>query len=515
MTALHFALDRKSIGRTEGLSPSFFCVLSISLMLVPTALGFDKPKAYTPHPTPKIAPELDDDYDLLYFRSTGPLWIRFHVRAGGEVIAKRWDRYLDAFFDDLDTNGDGHLDAAECERLPSPQMLKGVIQNGYIGVVAAGPAALKEADTDRDGRVDRAELAAFYARNGVVPFRLQPMSDPDPYAEGITRAIFQSLDTDRDGQLNKGEVSAAETILDQNDLDEDECLTVQELLPLYLNRGYPRNQNPPNLDRWLLSRPGEPVNGLAQRFLALYDADKDYQISRRENAMGKARFDRLDRNHNGVLDVPELADFFEYANPDVEAWFDAGGTNRFAEVKRFSMAPQTAGIRHVLKCVRIELEFDEALEIGSAPGSGGRPIGNIFRQSMIQSFQFAAGAKGFIDNNDVKSPRLRGFQAYMTLGDRNRDGRLTRDEWTRLIDRQSQLSEATVTFCTVRVNPNWFTAMDANHDGRLSRTELRSAWKSLAPWTSRPAKSFCGRNDRRRCGCSFILARSLRSVSEH
>jgi hypothetical protein len=58
----------------------------------------------------------------------------------------------------------------------------------------------------------------------------------------------------------------------------------------------------------------------------------------------------------------------------------------------------------------------------------------------------------------------------------------------RMIDLHSQAARAAVAFLFFRQSSNWFAALDRNHDGRLSRQELRNAWNSLTALQESPGE---------------------------
>jgi len=175
---------------------SRFAALALFLIALP-AFALDKPRAYVPHAAPKVAPVNADVYDLLLLDKARPYWVRFHVRFDGKPYTEIWARALDNLFADLDRNGDGCLDPAECKRVPHSSIILGVMQSGYPYYAQWPPPAFVELDKDRDGRVSRAELEAYYLRAKIPLIRTAPTYTPDIYATAITRELFDLLDKTR------------------------------------------------------------------------------------------------------------------------------------------------------------------------------------------------------------------------------------------------------------------------------------------------------------------------------
>jgi len=126
---------------------------------------------------------------------------------------------------------------------------------GFPGIGRGGsPAGLKmeTVDADGDGKVTRAELAAYYRKNGFTPFqfnlsaggqnplaRMRPCSaarSRSLRSKRSTRRFFELLDTNKDGKLTLKQLEAAESVLVQMDENEDEIVHARELVPNTVTR---------------------------------------------------------------------------------------------------------------------------------------------------------------------------------------------------------------------------------------------------------------------------------------
>src|SRR5205085_1393158 len=70
---------------------------------------------------------------------------------------------------------------------------------------------------------------------------------------------------------------------------------------------------------------------LAFLLMAHYDKNKDKRVSRNECGLREADFAKLDRNHDGFLDLAELASFCKFA-PAVECTVQVRGGNNTPSV---------------------------------------------------------------------------------------------------------------------------------------------------------------------------------------
>ncbi len=170
---------------------------------------------------PSHQPATDDGQDFVFLGESRPVLVRLHVRIDGRSLQAAWDECIDYLFKYLDVNNDGVLTKDELERGPSADQFNGSDAAGGFGGMRRGGASaglkMEAVDADGDGKVTRAELAAYYRKNGFTPFQFNfsgggpnPIgayaalfggSRAEPSVEAVNKAIFDLLDTDKDGKL--------------------------------------------------------------------------------------------------------------------------------------------------------------------------------------------------------------------------------------------------------------------------------------------------------------------------
>src|SRR5205085_1489622 len=130
--------------------------------------------------------------------------------------------------------------------------------------------------------------------------------------------------------LTAERLARASDILMRLDLDEDEMITREELLPSS-NDNYPRplpRMGPGPVgpgSSFLQVTPGQPTDGLVKQLITTYDKDKNGKLSREEAGLPREEFDALDADKDGQLDAKELAEFFR-RTPDLEMMARPGST---------------------------------------------------------------------------------------------------------------------------------------------------------------------------------------------
>ena len=182
-------------------------------------------------PTSPAAPVGREVQDLIFFADSRPVYFRLHLYVDGKPFRDAWDEFMDSLFRYLDVDGDGVLSQAEIDRAPEPQFLLQLLRGNYLDPNTANRRRTAELAVQLiPGKVKRLGLAAYYRLSGVEPF-LAFTRDQSAQAAGLTAALFAYLDRDGDGKLSRDELLAAAAALRKLDLNDDEVIDREEVLP--------------------------------------------------------------------------------------------------------------------------------------------------------------------------------------------------------------------------------------------------------------------------------------------
>jgi Ca2+-binding EF-hand superfamily protein len=453
--------------------------------------GGTPPTKMAPRPTPP-APPPDGPQDLVFFASDRPVLLRVHVQIEGRPYQAAWNDYLKSLFRFLDVDGDGVLSKQEAERAPKPQTVLQQRQSGFINNQGGLTATLAELDTDKDGCVTFDELAAYYRRNNIGAFQFIANQGQDNLSQALTDVLWNHLDVNKDGKLSKDELQRAPAALAEFDLDDDEMISLAELLPgvtdpRYFDRARMGMRMPqaPAPGAFYLLGSENPSPGLAAELLNRYDRDRSKKLSRAESGLPKEVFDFLDTNHDGELDAEELARFARRP-ADLELSVRLGKEVGDAKLDLHSpdgrALPLSPAVRQAEPGVLYLTAGDAQVlwrAVRPAQASFGRL--NNLRDFYLQQFDQADGnGDGFLEQKEVE--QIRFLQVLFPLADRNNDGKLSRQELIDYLDVVDSVRASFVTVMVTDVGRGLFEFLDADDDGRLGQRELRTAWARLSVW---------------------------------
>ena len=476
-------------------------VLTLAPLAWLSAMADQRPTT-SPLPAPLSRAEAQD---LFFFDDTRPIFVRLHIRIAGRPFQTSWNSYLDKLFEFLDANGDGVLAKNELAHAPSPQQFLQQLQ----GIVAVEPDAappFREVDTapadipspyplplrkGGEGRVrgvTRRELKSYYHRAGVGALQLQ-FGQRQAGEDVLSDVLFRLLDRDHDGKLSKQELAAAASALRPLDVDDDETITVAELLDQRPAGGFvfraPLSSGKESSPAVLLEQ-GDSPDRLVHQLLRRYDHDHDNKLIRAEIGLDKETFDQLDRNRDGALDPAELAEW-PRGEPDLELIIDCG-TNSAEQA--IMVVPRPDGTTRPLASTLQRTRYgtlllllpDTQIEF-QINGDGGSPISlRANRQEMLEKFKGAdLNQNGYLEDKEVYQDPFE-LVGLLRLADRDGDGRVSAKEFREYLDLQEKVLQHGMVLTVADRGRTLFELLDADHDGRLGPRELQSASQRVCRW---------------------------------
>jgi Ca2+-binding EF-hand superfamily protein len=459
-------------------------------------------------------------YDFVFLAEARPVLIGLHVHLNGKPVEAAWHDFVKHVFTSLDLNGDGVLSREEAERIPAvDQILSGGLGRAFGGL-GKGAAAkgsdkslVEEIDTNKDGKVSLAELAAYYRKHGLTPLQYQPDSAaggpkgalailgggrPEPKVEEIAESIFALLDTNHDGKLTREELAAAPTVLMQRDENDDEMLTAAELTPnvkggnnnmiamaMAAGMGGAASPKPPKMIV-PITVPGEVPSNLVRRLQESYgpavDEIDEKKLSRADLGLDDDTFARLDTNRDGVLDAAELAAFAK-RRPDAELVLRVGQVGSGHQAVTAGGAPPVLAGKLEIRPDVARLDMGRTrVDLRTTGSYQTDRLSGILRQQLLAQFRQAdKDNNGYLDEKEARASRV--FASLYRAIDRDRDGKIYENEVVAYLDEMVELQRRAQSACVSVVLTNQsrglFDLLDVDRDGRLSVRELRGAVKLL------------------------------------
>lgn len=478
------------------LTSIFFVGLVGAALAVPDAPAL--PSAPAPRVVkPKfIAPKLNNVYEVLVFTTQRPVRIRVTALTEGKPMDELWRERLKKLFDFCDRDDDGFLSEKESKYAFSDQGMAQLLANGYYQPGAANAPRFADLDKNGDGKVSFEEFIASYPRTMTQLFRTLPVQPDNSNNAAVTEKLFKLLDVNGDGKLTQDEVKSVEKLLASHDADEDECLSVSELVPNLTDQfGRPvqvlvpgramGNPYPAGAGGQIVAvYQAERIPGtVTQHVIKKYDKDGDFDLTQEEIGFDDLTFRSLDKNGDGKLDGEEF-DVWRTGAPDLEITltFAAKASDcaaklvneKAAEARGFKIS-QVSASRLVVRVGRQPIDF------WASPSAPQFNQGTL-KQQFGYLFAQAAGGKGHVLEKDLNGPNAVQFQFVRVIfeaADRDGDGKLTKAEFDAYFDLQDSFRNLSLTLTPGVQTPSLFQLLDENRDGRLSVRELRTAWTRL------------------------------------
>lgn len=411
--------------------------LLVSVALVAT-VGFC-PAA---EPAPATPARQGTPLEFVLLSDGKPARVELRVEVDGKSVSAIWDKSFAKMFAFFDRNGDGNIDEKEAAFLPPALALRQAMGNGFTPPVGISPT-FTELDSNADGKVSAAELAAFYRRAGLGNVLVGVGRIPT--SAELTDAILKHLDADGDGKVTEKELKVAAETLKKLDKNDDELIGAGELVPKSLYPGAAGTT--------LLTSPtaeGSPAEVLAKLPLILLPFDeKDTQWA--AEVVRRRAKDSTDKRTAAELEA------WRKQEPDARWVVQLGG--KATSRDRFAF---TAGLARV----------DGWVTEGKLP------------EAVASARKQLSGQFGSSDEPAPKEPkgprRVGGSLAWLTpIADRDGNGKLDQKELDDWLDLQEQIARGQVLLTVLDGANGLFELLDTNHDGALSVRELRNAFDRI------------------------------------
>lgn len=271
------------------------------------------------------------------------------------------------------------------------------------------------------------------------------------------------------------------------DRDEDDCLSVTEIIPDIFTRNLASKNEKSAFGAVRVHPVGEFSETAIENLMLRYDANRNLRLKPNEIAFDAETFKKLDKNGDGMLSMFEL---MEWRNlpPDLEIEMSLGANPRESSVR---VLKRPDGRDYPLaKNVQILSTGNLLVKIGNQSIDFGylfTPQPTISApkvedtNNLLSAFNKAANGRDFVVDKDLINPEYQHLRILFDMADRNGDNKVTREEIEALVKLFVSFKECPVQLAFNVDMPSIFRILDQNQDGRLSLRELRQAWKQLHP----------------------------------
>jgi Ca2+-binding EF-hand superfamily protein len=235
-------------------------------------------------------------------------------------------------------------------------------------------------------------------------------------------ALFDRLDTNHDGSLASSEISAEnrslfDRLLRRGDSDHDQALSRKEFLASLV----PTRPEKSMEEKEPATLPG--ANAIRYLLLTM-DANRNARIEKDEvpkelQAAADMMFERIDRNDNGALERQELS---------------RGGGAMSAVAARYVARQGIDVEKELAKLKKSQGDAFDRFEQQPVPLEQLKDA----KQARQLFAQFDENADGKLESKEVPEPLQERIQRLVNVADRDRDGKLSEEEFTTATERISR-----------------------------------------------------------------------------
>jgi Ca2+-binding EF-hand superfamily protein len=427
--------------------------------------------ATTDHDAAEVQPAPER---ILVFTPRGPLLVHLYIQIDGQpqpAIAEHWlERVLSW------VGATSGQEVVWTKLVEHPRIVPGRLGNAPLPGEKERADAIRQYDRNRDGRVQKEELASFFAGNTtfVRPFQLQALaaSAGDPQSG----PIYALIDVDRDGRLSRAEVEAAATRLKTRDADDNDVVALSDLMTFQPADEAPRGRSDvePDLALDLADTSTD---------IAFYTLDEVYNetgtLDAEALALVPSLFLFLDSDGSGAVDAKEMARLGDAPPGLVLTAEFANTTPRPGDAKiavsKLSDDLVAAGVLVNEQGGRLDLELPGGgLELSVLDDARARTadVPALFAR-------LDADHSGLLEAGELQ-PLLTAVRLSLGEVDGNGDGKLSREECDQATKDSQPYSTVQAQAKVDRAADTLFAWLDQQRDGRLTARELRDAPRRLA-----------------------------------
>ncbi|MBC8350580.1 MAG: hypothetical protein H8E66_01250 [Planctomycetes bacterium] len=403
--------------------------------------------------------------DVILMLREGPLHLRLHIALGGKPLPDVREEYVDRFIKTIDTNKDGKLTRDETARSPLLRAKRRPAADSFLASLGASQTR------------NRRDIMRTVERVGgeTIAYREDAASSEND------NALFEFLDEDTSGLLDRKELlAAAKRVLDK-DLDGDEIVSFEELLPVpepdpEEDIGLPQVEQPPRptASRSTMLRDTRETH-LSQHMVREYDRNRDRHLSQRELGWSSEQVGFLDTSGDKLLDADELA--FIHQTPVVlELAVDLEPADAATPAVQV-LQVNGKRIESTNRPDFAKIEFNGAVVTFARRRID--PIADSLDNAMTEFNNMDGDANGYLEKEETQQ-RIRFARGLFESIDFDGDDKIFGEEMEEYVRVRS---EPAATTCRVNIydtGHGFFMALDSNGDGRIGVRERRESARSLA-----------------------------------
>ena len=437
----------------------------------------------------------DSSYTV-YMAENGVVPIEIQIQIGGKSPQQVFLEYVDHLLISLDVNSDGIVTTEEANgKILGPQdamLAKLVPQSAF------SPKLLSPDLDPPDGKISRQELLIYFKRIGLQPFRIVFHRNSNAVVRNRRQRqaasvpedqLFVRIDVNSDGKLSIDELAGALQILRKHDLDDDETISIEELIPV-------ANSMPVEAPQQSMTESTSPFLGLAsdesvlkqvRRLIDKYDSKdpvksgpggtstRNQKLSCLELDIPTTIFAFYDGDGDGQLDFDELRQFLVAPKAEVTISVNLDATD---SLQLFSSR------KEIQEEIRIASDGTANLKLGLSQFSimkGASSTVETVESSLKPQFLFAdADSNGYLEKTEF----LRVFPAVTTFEnlDTDKNGKVFLEEMIAFFQRRFAAARSQTVLDIYEQGRTFFEILDTDRDRRLSYRELQYAADKLGLW---------------------------------